>query len=1126
MLAPIFFSFFMLAPFLSFPTEAVALQIQASGKNGNDAKNGIEHRAVAPGKGNPGLHGVNAGSASKGRDAGMIAVHLSLNPEKNSVEINGETQLAVDLKSKPLPPSLVKIGSNEEINLIARGGKGGNGGEGGEGQAGAPGYSGQDATQDSGATDGSKGARGGDGGLGSSGASGGKGGTILIGLDEKNTHLLMLTQIDVSGGYGGEIGHHGVAGRGGLGGPGGAGCKWEKQEYKLTQVSDGQGGVQPTLRWVPVSHSRPGGNLGNRGDWGSCPTTELKKGTPGPNGSVQICVKENQSDRFYSSRYEVAVLSFSVVDESENGVFEPGERVKVTRIKLKNTGGMPTPRFQKVRIKLGTTDWMIPEEQVIEIPHSLASGEEIVLDEQLFFNIPDHEIKEARDRFRVDEKVSLIPGIEEVKRDFNQGVGRSPIQLTYPLEITPISNLQSLAPGDVAEMRFAIHNLAKKNLGELSDSQRKIDIRLSPSEDLAQSIVFFDETGQEIQSGDLKVDHINALSSQELKVIVGLRPDAPSYKKASFDFALDFDAPANKPQRTIQHRESAFQVSQAYEKKEGAEILLVSHSQTTDAELAAWRYVVHGLGLELSILNLSQMGRFRFSEIKEGFSGKTVIFLDQLLDTPIGNRYPHDYLNKRDFFTFIFKNRLKLLFLSDPDTHAMRQKFFQWFLNPIFSNPNRNTEEALHPWKSVDAFIKNLEPKQNNAIELSELSADYLLDETILIEDTYRIKNPSEDHLVQKAKELQETLNQKFPNRRFIVSYQYQAERIEKSCQYRLGTLHVAESLKKGSVHTLFSSVSNSEVHQPDYIRSERHISTLIFSLSFETKLKLFKRYLSGAFYTLNMADTTQNEPLFQEGVTFGQKLVDAILSELAYEQDAIGKRGSNYGLSEDQLKSQLVFLSSLVNLLSEELIIGSEDAKRTLIDLLSKIKIMSTAKVHFLDRVGNVFSKRRTIALHEATRDLYRQMIYAIAVADLQNQQEREEKLGCEMKPMEIDFKVGEFRSLMEVRMRELQESDEKKGTLEDLTLIPNLETKLKLETDFKVSTDIILNPSKMAEYRSREVIASQDCQALYDHTNAEQMAYRKNWSCPPAQDLLPSAPPSYESLLPSAPGGISQEN
>ena len=58
------------------------------------------------------------------------------------------------------------------------------------------------------------------------GADGGHGGDIRIYVDEENTHLLLASHCDTSGGKGGAPGSHGKPGRGGRGGVGGAGYRW------------------------------------------------------------------------------------------------------------------------------------------------------------------------------------------------------------------------------------------------------------------------------------------------------------------------------------------------------------------------------------------------------------------------------------------------------------------------------------------------------------------------------------------------------------------------------------------------------------------------------------------------------------------------------------------------------------------------------------------------------------------------------------------------------------------------------------------------------------------------------------------------------------------------------------
>lgn len=56
----------------------------------------------------------------------------------------------------------------------------------------------------------------------------------------------------------------------------------------------------------------------------------------------------------------VRLVGFRHADASPDGVYEPGERVRVHGLRVQNTGGMPTPSKDELRLALVPTPWLEP----------------------------------------------------------------------------------------------------------------------------------------------------------------------------------------------------------------------------------------------------------------------------------------------------------------------------------------------------------------------------------------------------------------------------------------------------------------------------------------------------------------------------------------------------------------------------------------------------------------------------------------------------------------------------------------------------------------------------------------------------------------------------------------------
>jgi hypothetical protein len=49
-------------------------------------------------------------------------------------------------------------------------------------------------------------------------------------------------------------------------------------------------------------------------------------------------LRNDGTEATYPTRYDLKVVSFDIVDENEDGIFEPGEHLLVKNIRVQNTG--------------------------------------------------------------------------------------------------------------------------------------------------------------------------------------------------------------------------------------------------------------------------------------------------------------------------------------------------------------------------------------------------------------------------------------------------------------------------------------------------------------------------------------------------------------------------------------------------------------------------------------------------------------------------------------------------------------------------------------------------------------------------------------------------------------------
>jgi hypothetical protein len=147
----------------------------------------------------------------------------------------------------------------------------------------------------------------------------------------------------VAGGQGGRVGCHGEGGNGGAGGAGGDSYTWQTS-YTTSYTTYNNGVASTQTQTHYQSHFSRGGERGPTGVKGATPSTYLSAGRDGQAGRLVIRVlgqRRNQADRTFSSRYNLALDQFTLMElegEHADGVFEFGETCCVTAIVVRNHG--------------------------------------------------------------------------------------------------------------------------------------------------------------------------------------------------------------------------------------------------------------------------------------------------------------------------------------------------------------------------------------------------------------------------------------------------------------------------------------------------------------------------------------------------------------------------------------------------------------------------------------------------------------------------------------------------------------------------------------------------------------------------------------------------------------------
>ncbi len=913
------------------PSDGVLHRVDVSGHDGLDGRDGARG-GDGQGAGADGGRGGDAGRAQRGQAGGLVDVVLrSERGAPGVVSMEGRRERhggrGADVSRT------FEIGDAGFVDLVARGGRGGDGGRGGRGGDGARGRSGSDATRYSSGGDGGPGGDGGDGGRGSHGADGGAGGTVVVRVLEADTPLLMLVRSAVDGGEGGDPGDNGSGGDGGPGGSGGSAYHWTETESYTD--SDGNSQTRST------SHSSSGGSRGRPGRRGRSPRAHLAAGSNGADGRFSIVVLDGAQAGTYSSRFELRLASFRHESENRDGIYEPGEKVVVRDLEVKNVGGMPSPAHSEVRVGLVAERWVEPLERELTLPHALWPDQSHRFDEVLEFRVGAFEPSAAGDALAEKERIRLRGHLPEVRREFSTFEREitwddSQFVVRFPVEVTPIETLYSLAPGEAARVSFSVQNVSRRAFGADSELHRRIAVRVSTVEsDLSDaSLALFDADGVQLSlpAGlEREIAHLGAGEASQIECTIAVRPGAPAYRSARLRVALalgEIEAPDRT--RPIQYREFELRVAERYRSNAAAEILLVVGNRTTEQELSAWRGLAARLGTELAVYDVSLEAGFDLMRLLDDVRDKSVIVLNGLVDTPRG---------KTRAASMIDKDQLHAAWAQG--THvAFVGKRPQ--LEPLLL-PTRAANAAPRALPEVGDYVDGLAPDVDGggAVDVFEVSVRL-----------WPLRRASAKALGRIARRLQEALDERYPERRYVVVFEYDPGEVEGSLlsrRCRLGRISVRRTLDAAAGALVSLSVKERALHDVGFVSGDACLMLLLLAASFNQKLRRLERASD------------------DEIVSACER---ALLVDLANEQVAASR--SRWSIrSGKELAKRLELLSACADraFQDEAPLDPNGDKGRALVVLLALAFELARARVRWWEWLPPFLWLRRAPALRRATK-------------------------------------------------------------------------------------------------------------------------------------------------------------
>lgn len=549
-------------------------------------------------EGSDGNFGGNGGHGKPGPK-----VKLLLGGSKQSLRINGS-------KQRETSGNFYSLKGEQVLLINCRGGNGGKGAEGGSGGyggaggSGGDGYSGDSLVTGRDGGDGGDGADGGNGGKGGNGDDGGRGGNSGDGgsctIEAADPTLFMLVEVDCRSGKPGLGGDRGEAGRGGKGGKageGGRGGRCGRQAPNQTRkLKDGKKG-KDGLR----------GDDGNDGKNGA----PGEDGKSGENGSILWVVTSADGNTVIhqsSSRYDAEVLSYNVTPVFDDGVFEPNEKLTISGVTVRNSGGLPLP-LASIAWVPSTTD--VKFEQLHHKMPELEPGETYVIPVDYHGRISD--IPPPNKPQACQKTIKFHSRIELLGKPFEKSLSTREISVQYPIQLLKLLCPKDLKRGEISTVSISIRNVSDAQYGCFKGSPGTVFLNLHFDSRLRPLGVVKDGNGQvpyEVthdasirDSTYIKVFKIPPKKTLSIKIAIQMQENAHLSEECVFQADLYLR------KKLVQYKQRSIQASVDVNygiKNPPADVLLVSNKDFTNKEFQFWEHIFNILEVSVDYWDIHQ----------------------------------------------------------------------------------------------------------------------------------------------------------------------------------------------------------------------------------------------------------------------------------------------------------------------------------------------------------------------------------------------------------------------------------------------------------------------------------------------------------------------------------------
>ncbi|KAH7393089.1 hypothetical protein BKA66DRAFT_567808 [Pyrenochaeta sp. MPI-SDFR-AT-0127] len=539
------------------------------------------------------------------------------------------------------------------------------------------------------------------------------------------------------------------------------------------------------MKPIIKNFKRAPGLDGRDGETGASVTAPLLKGTKGEEGTITIAVQHNDgSTQRYTSAWCLELVDFETEDENSDGIFEPGEYLHIRRVRVRNTGGMPSPTC-RIPVTLADHSDIFEEVSAAEggvayLPTSIPAAGEASMSGSIKVRIkPNMRPVVLGTRFEEKGWLKIRADMPWLGRRMPSFELRKEINIAYPCGFGDFEHLSTVAQGAVSRIQYKVHNYGHQPLGEHGNPAERVprivEVSITIPEQYGRLI---SDSTEENTAQDQGVPLVRPRDVITMDQRFRLLAAAKNHDHFRITLDLYLEGPGQLlgdavEMVLVERRVVSLQVSSTYTPQPNAKFLIVTNPRTTESQSRAVQdFIQNSLHMEVDLCNIHQNGGLLkhmdsdFEDpvtILDAYREKTVVVLNDTFDFFDAGAKTSMQLCDPNWLNKLARNNSSSLFIGTPNNHDFEANVHRSMF-PLSVKPNdakahvRPSHLFGSPEELVDSIVQE---KKLGAFTMS-LSA-------VTVKPKWYHVGRSRDE--KAAKSLATFLLDRLPNERFVVSH-------------------------------------------------------------------------------------------------------------------------------------------------------------------------------------------------------------------------------------------------------------------------------------------------------------------------------------------------------------------